>query len=112
MSQDNVNTGSTQGADAIDRLIHEPARFLIMANLYVVESADFLFIMRQTGLTRGNLSSHMSKLEDAGYVRVEKKFVKKIPRTVYHLTPDGRAAFSQYRDQILELLRRTIKKQQ
>ena len=58
----------------IDRMIHEPARLMIVAHLYVVENADFLFLMRQTGLTRGNLSSHMSKLEAAGYVAVEKKW--------------------------------------
>ena len=52
----------------IDRLVHEPARLLIMAYLFVVESADFLFLMRQTKLTKGNLSSHLNKLEVAGYV--------------------------------------------
>ena len=76
----------------IDRMIHEPARLMIMAHLYVVENADFLFLMRQTGLTRGNLSSHMSKLEAAGYVAVEKKFVDKIPRTLLSLTKKGRQA--------------------
>lgn len=55
----------------IDRLIHKPARLLLMANLYVVESPDFLFLMRQTELTHGNLSSHMNKTEAAGYIEVE-----------------------------------------
>ena len=55
----------------IDRVIHEPARLMILAYLYVVESADFLFLMRQTGLTGGNLSSHLSKLEAAGYVDIK-----------------------------------------
>jgi DNA-binding MarR family transcriptional regulator len=81
----------------IDRMIHEPARLMIMAHLYVVESADFLFLMRQTGLTRGNLSSHMSKLEAAGYVAIEKEFVEKIPRTLLRLTDEGRNAFQTYR---------------
>ena len=58
----------------IDRLIHEPARFTILAYLYFTESADFLFLMRQTGLTGGNLSSHLSKLEAAGYISIEKEF--------------------------------------
>ncbi len=53
----------------IDRLIHEPARLMILALLYVVESADFIFLMRQTELTWGNLSSYMSKLEEAGYIQ-------------------------------------------
>jgi DNA-binding transcriptional ArsR family regulator len=81
----------------IDRLIHEPARLMIMAYLYVVETADFVFLMRQTGLTWGNLSSHLSKLEDAGYVGIEKEFVGKKPRTMLRLTDAGRTAFREYR---------------
>jgi DNA-binding MarR family transcriptional regulator len=81
----------------INKMIHEPARLLLMANLYVVESADFLFLMRQTGMTFGNLSSHMSRLEAAGYIDVEKEFVGKKPNTKLHLTEDGRAAFQEYR---------------
>ena len=80
-----------------DRLIHEPARLLIMAHLFVVESVDFLFLMRQTGMTFGNLSSHMSRLEAAGYIEVEKEFVGKKPNTRLHLTEEGRAAFREYR---------------
>ena len=81
----------------VDRVIHEPARYLIMAYLYVVESADFLFLLRQTGLTKGNLSSHLGKLEKAGYVGIKKKFAGKIPQTLLRLTKDGRAAFDDYR---------------
>ncbi|MCA9910199.1 MAG: transcriptional regulator [Anaerolineae bacterium] len=84
----------------LDRLIHEPARLTIMMLLYVVESADFTFLMNQTGLTWGNLSSHMSKLEEAGYVAVEKKFVGKKPSTMAHLTDSGRDAFQTYRRQM------------
>ena len=57
----------------INKLIHEPARLKIMAQLYVIESADFLFLMRQIGLTFGNLSAHLSKLEAAGYIEIEKE---------------------------------------
>lgn len=88
----------------IDRIIHEPARFLIMAYLYVVDSADFLFLMNQTGLTRGNLSSHLSKLETAGYVDIQKEFVKKMPRTILSLSEDGRKAFNEYRQQMKQVL--------
>lgn len=88
----------------IDRVIHEPARFLIMAYLYVVDSADFLFLMNQTGLTRGNLSSHLSKLEAAGYVEVQKEFVNKMPRTILSLTEAGRTAFNDYRQQMKQVL--------
>ena len=82
----------------IDRLIHEPARLMIMAYLYVVDAADFLFLVRQTGLTLGNLSSHMSKLEAARYIEVEKKFVGKKPHTMLRLTAEGRTAFETYRN--------------
>ncbi|NVM53598.1 MAG: transcriptional regulator [Candidatus Helarchaeota archaeon] len=68
-----------------------------MALLYVIKSADFLFIMRQTGLTFGNLSSHMSKLEAANYIGIEKEFVNKKPHTMLRLTAEGRAAFQVYR---------------
>ena len=87
----------------VDRLIHEPARFMIMAYLYVVESADFLFLMNQTGLTRGNLSSHLSKLEEAGYVVIEKEFVNKMPHTLLRLSDAGRAAFSEYRQKMKQV---------
>lgn len=89
---------------AIDRIIHEPARLMIMSHLAVVESADFLFLMRQTGLTFGNLSSHMSRLEEAGYIRIEKKFVGKKPNTILNLTTRGRNAFQQYREQMRQML--------
>lgn len=81
----------------IDKVIHEPARLTIMAYLFVVESADFLFLQRQTGLTWGNLSSHISKLEATGYVEVTKEFLDKKPHTALQLTNKGRAAFQEYR---------------
>jgi DNA-binding transcriptional ArsR family regulator len=80
----------------IDRVVHEPARLLILSYLYVVESADFLFLLRQTSLTKGNLSSHLMKLEKSGYVDIEKKFIKKIPCTMLSLTKEGRKAFHEY----------------
>jgi DNA-binding MarR family transcriptional regulator len=89
---------------SIDRLIHEPSRFTIMAHLYVVESADFIFLMRQTGLTWGNLSSHLSKLEAAGYVVIEKEFLGRKPHTMLRLTDEGRAAFDQYRQSMRQAL--------
>ncbi len=82
---------------SIDKLIHEPARLNIMTHLYVVESADFLFMMRQTGLTFGNLSAHLSKLEEAGYIDIIKEFVGKKPHTMLKLTEKGRRAFDEYR---------------
>ncbi len=88
----------------IDRIIHEPARLALMAQLYVVESADFLFLMRQTDITFGNLSSHMTKLEKAGYVKVKKEFVGKKPHTMLELTEEGRKAFDDYRVEMKKML--------
>ena len=87
----------------IDKLIHEPARLMILATLHVVESADFLFVARQTGLTRGNLSSHMSKLEAAGYIEITKEFVDKIPRTLRRITDEGRAALLAYTNKMKQV---------
>jgi DNA-binding MarR family transcriptional regulator len=96
--------GGKEPLTSIDRLIHEPARFLVMAHLYVVEAADFLFLQRQTELTWGNLSSHISKLEEAGYVEVEKTFKGKKPHTLLRLTDRGRTAFQDYREKIQQAL--------
>jgi DNA-binding MarR family transcriptional regulator len=88
----------------IDRLVHEPARLSILALLTVVERAEFLYLLRQTGLTRGNLSSHLSTLEGAGYVEVTKEFVDKRPLTLLSLTEQGRAAFDDYRQRMKQFL--------
>ena len=92
----------------IDKIIHEPARLQIMTQLYVVDEADFIYIMRQTGLTWGNLSSHMSKLEEAGYIDVKKEFQEKKPHTILSMTKSGRVAFEKYRkmlDKVFEGLK-------
>jgi DNA-binding MarR family transcriptional regulator len=91
----------------MDRLIHEPARLLIVTILSTVESADFLFLQRETELTKGNLSAHLSKLEEAGYVKIQKTFKGKLPLTVCKLTADGRKAFAQYRQQLQEFIQKT-----
>jgi len=92
------------GLTSLDRIVHEPARLTLLAHLYVLDRADFLFLLRQTGLTRGNLSTHVRKLEEAGYVEVEKTFVDRLPLTVYRLTSAGRAALERYRAQITSAL--------
>jgi len=89
---------------SVDRLIHEPARFSIIAYLFVVQSADFTFLQTQTGLTWGNLSSHINKLETAGYVAIEKEFIGKKPHTMLHLTDKGRNAFRDYRRKMRKAL--------
>lgn len=91
----------------LDRLIHEPARLLIITILSTAASADFLFLQRETGLTKGNLSAHLSKLEEAGYVKIEKTFKGKLPLTVCKLTAAGRKALVQYRQQLQDFMDKT-----
>jgi DNA-binding MarR family transcriptional regulator len=95
MSEKKANT-SLASLTEVDRLVHEPVRLAVMALLYVVDSADFTFLMNQIGLTWGNLSAHLSKLEEAGYVEVEKSFKGRRPNTSLRLSPQGRAAFLEY----------------
>lgn len=90
--------------DDIDRVVHDPTRFRILSCLFVVDAADFLFLMRQLGLTQGNLSSHMARLQAAGYVHVDKEFENRRPKTLLRLTPDGRAAVEQYAVRMQQLL--------
>ena len=104
MSQDSHNPESESVLSGIDRVIHEPARMLITSLLYVVKQADFLFLMSHTQLTAGNLSSHLSKLEAAGYVTIEKRFVGKKQNTRLSLTDKGRSAFREYREKMQALL--------
>ena len=98
------SSSSTHSHKNIDKLIHEPARYAVMACLYVVESADFLFLKNQTGLTFGNLSSHLGKLEKAGYVKVRKRFKGKKPHTMLSMTGNGRSAFDNYRKRMRRVL--------
>ena len=86
-----------QVLQSVDRVVHEPARLAVLTYLSLVESADFVFLMRTTGLTWGNLSSHLARLEEAGYVAIEKEFVKKKPHTMLRLTQAGRDALAKYR---------------
>ena len=96
---------STGGSPAwMDPLIHAPARLQIVMQLFVVEALDATFLLNRTGLTWGNLSSHLSKLEEAGYVAVEKTFKGKKPWTMIRLTEAGRNAFQRYRTGMEEAL--------
>lgn len=104
-----VFAGPLKGLAVIDKLVHEPARLLILGYLAAVDSADFVFLLTQCNLSRGNLSSHMTKLDAAGYVHVEKIFVDKIPRTVYRLTHAGRKAFKAYLEQMNRVLKQIDK---
>jgi DNA-binding transcriptional ArsR family regulator len=93
----------------LDKLIHEPARLAIMSALEACTMAEFLFLQELTGLTKGNLSSHLSKLERAGYVDISKQFVrKKIPHTTIRITHDGKSAIARYWEQ-LDRIRETVR---
>lgn len=85
-----------QELSTLDRIIHEPARLLIMTVLYAVPQADFLYLQGECGLTQGNLSSHLARLEDEGYIHIEKTFKGKYPLTLCRLTRSGRSAFEKY----------------
>jgi DNA-binding transcriptional ArsR family regulator len=91
----------------VDRLIHEPSRAIILAILAAVDSADFLYLQRETGLTKGNLSVHLSKLEEAGYVSIEKTYRGKIPMTLCRMTKTGQSAFDNYRKQMKQFVENT-----
>jgi len=99
--------GSNQGLRnlaEVDRLVHEPARLMILMVLYTVEVADFTFLINATELTDGNLSSHLSKLEAANYVEIEKGYDGKRPRTRLRLTEQGRQAVEKYRSTMQQAL--------
>ena len=99
-----MGSSGDRPTDWIDPLIHAPARLQIVMQLYVVESVDATFLLHRTGLTWGNLSSHLGKLEEAGYVAVEKSFRGKKPWTMIRLTNAGRDAFENYRARMQETL--------
>lgn len=89
---------------SVDKLIHEPARLTVLAILDAVESADFLYLQRAAGLTKGNLSIHLQKLEEAGLIEILKTYQGKVPRTLCQLTGKGRQAFTAYKQQLKGLL--------
>jgi DNA-binding MarR family transcriptional regulator len=91
----------------VDRLVHEPSRSIILAILKVIPKADFLYLQRETDLTKGNLTIHLSKLESAGYIQIEKKFLEKRSLTVCKITNKGRKAFKTYREQLKQFINDT-----
>ena len=88
----------------LDRVIHEPGRLMIVALLSAIARSDFLYLQHETGMNKGTLSSHLSRLEEAGYVEVSKTFRGKVPQTLLRLTAAGRKAFVQYRRKLKEAL--------
>ncbi|MFZ2096858.1 MAG: transcriptional regulator [Anaerolineales bacterium] len=100
----NPEPQSVPSLTGVNRLIHEPSRSVILAVLSAVESADFLYLQRETGLTKGNLTVHLSKLEAAGYIDIEKTYRGKLPLTLCRITDEGRQAFKNYRQQLSKFL--------
>jgi DNA-binding transcriptional ArsR family regulator len=92
----------------LDKLLHEPARLAIISALSACQAADFVFLQRLTGLSKGNLSGHLSKLEAGGMVEIHKEFVGKLPRTVVNLTETGRHRAEAYWDQLERLKREAV----
>ena len=87
----------------LDRLVHEPARLSILTALSACKSAEFLFLLRLTGLSKGNLSSHLTKLEEAGLIVIEKRFTEKIPATSVTITRDGRQQIERHWEKLQKL---------
>ena len=93
-----------QAIAELDRVIHEPGRLMIVALLFAVERSDFLYLLHETGMNKGTLSSHLSRLEEAGYVEVTKTYRGKTPQTLLRLTGTGRKAFEEYRRKLRRAL--------
>ncbi len=100
----NPDVQPTPSLVGVDRLIHEPSRSAILAVLSTVKCADFLYLQRETGLTKGNLTVHLSKLEAAEYIKIEKTYRGKLPLTLCSLTDTGMVAFENYRQQLKQFL--------
>ena len=101
-----MNRPAGLDADAIlslDRMVHEPARLLILTVLSGAESVEFNFVKQVTGLTKGNLSGHAARLEAAGYIDIDKEFRRKIPVTSYRITSAGKKALETYWEQLRNL---------
>ena len=90
----------------LDRVIHEPGRLMIVALLSAIEEADFLYLLHETEMNKGTLSSHLARLEEAGYVEITKTYRGKVPQTRLKLTRAGRKAFAQYRERVQDALAR------
>ena len=105
MNLEGNSRSALEEMDKIDRVIHAPARLMIMTTLFVIEGGDMVFLKNQTQLSWGNLSVQVRRLEEAGYVQVEKEFVEKKPHTVVSLTKEGKRAFEAYRIHIKGILK-------
>jgi DNA-binding transcriptional ArsR family regulator len=99
-----VSDASAIDLPPIDDLLHEPARLRLMIYLAAVKRADFTYLLRLSGMSRGNLSVQMSKLGDAELARIDKSFRGNRPRTMYQLTQKGRDALRAYKKNMTRIL--------
>ncbi len=97
--------GQLRAIAELDRVIHEPGRLMIVALLSGLEECDYRYLVHETEMNKGTLSSHLTRLEEAGYLQMEKTFRGKVPRTLLRLTASGRQAFEDYRAKLKESLR-------
>ena len=104
MTKNTPNSEHREKVDQIDRTIHSPTRLKILIVLAAVVNADFTFLANSTGLTRGNLSANLRKLEEAGYVSIEKGFVGRVSQTLVQLTDEGRSALKAYHENMSTVL--------
>ncbi|MGB7095529.1 MAG: transcriptional regulator [Anaerolineales bacterium] len=104
MAEDIERSSHIDQLPKIDSLIHAPSRLQVMTYLYVVDSIDFVYLKRMTGMSWGNLSTHLTKLEEAGYISIRKSFQDKKPNTMIELTDEGREAFRKYKDDMQQVL--------
>ena len=88
----------------LDPIIHAPTRLAILSILITVENANFIFLKESTGTTDGNLSTHLTKLEESGYITIDKNFVGKKPQTTCAITKKGRTAFEKYLEQLEQIV--------
>jgi DNA-binding MarR family transcriptional regulator len=104
MSPNQPDTQPNQSIDQIDKTVHSPTRLKILIVLAAVVNADFVFLANATGLTRGNLSANLRKLEEAGYLTIEKGYQGRVSRTLIQLTAEGRRALQTYNEHMRAVL--------
>ncbi len=92
MSKKQVN----QIHNSINRVVHEPVRLAILKILTSAKEVDFNFLLTTLGVTKGNLATHINKLETTGLIEVKKEFRGKVPHTSYKITKTGRRQFQKY----------------
>jgi DNA-binding HxlR family transcriptional regulator len=88
----------------LDSVVHAPLRLAILTVLSTIDQADFNYLKEVTGSTDGNLSTHLRKLETAGYLKSKKRFVSRKPQTTYRMTPSGKQALITYVQHLKKLL--------